>query len=75
MSDDDAIPDEVPGWVYGMLDERLVVRMLLEIDTPDTDVALHLTDVVTRGFVKPAPNLSAKARRDLASLMVPTSPL
>lgn len=60
--------EDVPEWLNG-LDARYIVRLCLDHVPPDTEVALDLGDVVSRGYIQADPDLCAVefAQQHLAS--------
>lgn len=52
---------DVPHWVGWSLDPRFVLRLVLEEAPADLEVALELTEVVSRGYVAYGADFCAKA--------------
>jgi len=62
---------EPPSWV-GTVDPRIVVRKLLEHCPDDTEVALDLSEAISREHVDPLPDLCARSANELAASFAPT---
>lgn len=60
LHDDELMADEVPLWTsYG--DPRLPLRLILDAAPANAQVALDLTEVVSRGYVRATPDLCSLA--------------
>jgi len=66
---------DIPSWVAYKVDPRLILRAILEVWPESDEIALDLSELVSRGYIDATADLCAKAFRDAHGQAARLSPL